>query len=242
MVTKMFKYSQVIKIIIIFFCFNLFNISFAKSHNIDQSQIERIIEEYLIKNPESIKSTLEKLDETLKRKKFQDTITLLNKANNPSIKHNNFDITIYEFFDYNCGYCKSVLPLVTDIIKEDKNVNFVFVEFPILSQDSYTASLATLAAQKQNLYNEFHISLMSVKGKIDEGQIFKTAKQIGLDINKLKIDMENPEITLTLEKNREVAKLFQLNGTPAFIIGNKIYPGAVSKNQLKEAIKIYRNR
>ena len=136
----MFKYSQVIKIIIIFFCFNLFNISFAKSHNIDQSQIEQIIEEYLIKNPESIKSTLEKLDETLKRKKF------------------------------------------------------------------------------------------------------KTAKQIGLDINKLKTDMENPEITLTLEKNREVAKLFQLNGTPAFIIGNKIYPGAISKNQLKEAIKIYRNR
>ena len=92
MVTKMFKYSQVIKIIIIFFCFNLFNISFAKSHNIDQSQIERIIEEYLIKNPESIKSTLEKLDENLKRKKFQDTINLLNKANNPSIKHNNSDV------------------------------------------------------------------------------------------------------------------------------------------------------
>ena len=83
---------------------------------------------------------------------------------------------------------------------------------------------------------------MSVKGKIDEGQIFKTAKKVGLDINKLKIDMENPEITLTLEKNRAVAKLFQLNGTPAFIIGNKIYPGAISKNQLKEAIKIYRNR
>ena len=188
----MFKYSQVIKIIIIFFCFNLFNISFAKIKNSNL----KLIEEYLIKNPESIKSTLEKLDETLKRKKFQDTITLLNKANNPSIKHNNFDITIFEFFDYNCGYCKSVLPLVTDIIKEDKNVNFVFVEFPILSQDSYTASLATLAAQKQNLYNEFHISLMSVKGKIDEGQIFKTAKQIGLDINKLKIDMENPNMLL----------------------------------------------
>ena len=81
---------------------------------------------------------------------------------------------------------------------------------------------------------------MKVRGRINEKQIFKTAKEVGLDINKLKLDMENPDIQLILKTNREVAKLLKLNGTPAFIIGDVIYPGAIKKDQLKKAIKLYR--
>jgi protein-disulfide isomerase len=125
-------------------------------------------------------------------------------------------------------------------INRDKKVNFIFVEFPILSQDSYTASLASLAARKQNLYNKFHVSLMKVKGRIDEQKIFKIAKKIGLDIDKLKLDMDEPKIQLTLKNNREAAKLLKLNGTPAFIIGNTIYPGAITDEKLQKAIETYR--
>ena len=81
---------------------------------------------------------------------------------------------------------------------------------------------------------------MNTKGRVNENKIFKNAKQLGLNIDKLKIDMNDSNIQLTLKKNREVAKLLGLNGTPAFIIGDIIYPGAVNKNQLKEAIKLYR--
>ena len=191
-------------------------------------------------NIELIKSTLENYEISQEIKKKRSAIELLNISNNPRLLQKNADITIFEFFDYNCGYCKSVVKLLLDTINEDKKINLVFVEFPILSEDSYTASLAALAAEKQNLYSKFHVSLMKVRGRINEKQIFKTAKEVGLDINKLKLDMENPDIQLILKTNREVAKLLKLNGTPAFIIGDVIYPGAIKKDQLKKAIKSYR--
>jgi protein-disulfide isomerase len=124
-----------------------------------------------------------------------------------------------------------------ETISEDKKINVVFVEFPILSQQSYTAAVAALASKKQNLYNEFHLSLMKIRGKVDNEKVFKTANEIGLNIEKLKIDMNSSDISKRLNKNREIAKLLNLNGTPAFIIGNVVYPGALTKENLKEIIK-----
>jgi protein-disulfide isomerase len=236
----MFKYKKLIKVLFSILLLFLININFAYADKIEQSKIEIIIKKFLLKNPELIKSTLENYELSQEIKKKKNAIELLNISNNPRLLQKNADITIFEFFDYNCGYCKSVVKLLLDTINEDKKINLVFIEFPILSQDSYTASLAALAAEKQNLYSQFHTSLMKVRGRIDENQIFKTAKEVGLDINKLKLDMKNPDVQLTLETNREVAKLLNLNGTPAFIIGDVIYPGAINKNQLKEAIKSYR--
>ena len=236
----MFKYKKLIQVSFSILLLFLINTNFAYADKIEQNKIEVIIKKFLLNNPELIKSTLENYEITQEIKKKQNAIELLNISNNPRLLQKNADITIFEFFDYNCGYCKSVVKLLLDTINEDKKINLVFVEFPILSEDSYTASLAALAAEKQNLYSQFHISLMKVRGRINEKQIFKTAKEVGLDINKLKLDMENPDIQLILKTNREVAKLLQLNGTPAFIIGDVIYPGAIKKDQLKKAIKIYR--
>ena len=124
-----------------------------------------------------------------------------------------------------------------ETISEDKKINFVFVEFPILSQQSYNAALAALASKRQNLYNNFHLALMRVRGRVDDNQVFRTAKEIGLDIDQLKKDMERSEILEQLQKNREIAKLLNLNGTPAFIIGDVVYPGALTKENLKQIIK-----
>ena len=236
----MFKYKKLIQVSFSILLLFLINTNFAFADKIEQNKIEVIIKKFLLNNPELIKSTLENYEITQEIKKKQNAIELLNISNNPRLLQKNADITIFEFFDYNCGYCKSVVKLLLDTINEDKKINLVFVEFPILSEDSYTASLAALAAEKQNLYSQFHISLMKVRGRINEKQIFKTAKEVGLDINKLKLDMKNPDIQLILKTNREVAKLLQLNGTPAFIIGDVIYPGAIKKDQLKKAIKLYR--
>ena len=236
----MFKYKKLIQVSFSILLLFLINTNFAYADKIEQNKIEVIIKKFLLNNPELIKSTLENYEINQEIKKKRNAIELLNISNNPRLLQKNADITIFEFFDYNCGYCKSVVKLLLDTINEDKKINLVFVEFPILSEDSYTASLAALAAEKQNLYSQFHISLMKVRGRINEKQIFKTAKEVGLDINKLKLDMENPDIQLILKTNREVAKLLKLNGTPAFIIGDVIYPGAIKKDQLKKAIKLYR--
>ena len=192
------------------------------------------------KNPDYVKSTLDNYKISLENKKKQNAIKLLKDVDNPGIFPKQADITIYEFFDYNCGYCKSVVKTIMDVLSEDKKVNFVFVEFPILSQQSYIAAKAALASKKQDLYNKFHLSLMTIKGRVNEENVFSIAKEIGLDINQLKTDMNNPEIEQQLAKNREIAKLLNLNGTPAFIIGDIIYPGALNLNKLKEIIKQFR--
>ena len=214
--------------------------STSHSHEIDKDKIENIIKEFLMKNPDFIKSTLDNYKISLENQQKQNAIRLLEDIKNPGIFKTQADVTIYEFFDYNCGYCKSVVKTIMDLLSEDNKINFIFVEFPILSKQSYIAARAALASKKQDLYNKFHLSLMKIKGRVDEEKVFSTAMKIGLDINKLKKDMNNPDIEKQLMKNREIAKLLGLNGTPAFIIGDIIYPGALNLNNLKDIIKKYR--
>ena len=234
--------KQKIQILLLVFT-SLFSIVFPSySHEINIEEIETIIKNYLIKNPKIIKSTLDDYKKTAEINKKNNAIKLLKDIENPGIYNENSDITIYEFFDYNCGYCKSVVKTIMDVMSEDKKVNLVFVELPILSQNSYIAATAALASEKQGLYNDYHLSLMSVKGRINEDVIFKIAKKTGLNINQLKIDMKNPEIENKLTKNREIAKLLNLNGTPAFIVGDIIYPGALQKSDLKQIIKSFREK
>ena len=215
-------------------------ISSSHSHEINKEKIVTIVKEFLKKNPEFIKSTLDNYKISLEKQTKQNAIKLLKDIENPGIFRKQADVNIYEFFDYNCGYCKSVVKTIMDVLSEDKKINFVFVEFPILSEQSYFAAKAALASKKQGLYNQFHLSLMKIKGRVDEEKVFTTAKKIGLDIDKLKIDMNNPEIEQKLIKNREIAKLLSLNGTPAFIIGDIIYSGALNTNNLKGIIKKFR--
>ena len=233
--------KQIIKILLLFLTSLFLIISPSYSHEINNEKIEVIIKNFFTQNPSFIQSTLDDYKKTVENTKKQNVINLLDSINNPGIFQKNADITIYEFFDYNCGYCKSVVKTILDVISEDKKINFVFVEFPILSKESYTAAVAALAAKKQGLYTDFHLSLMKIRGRINEDIVFKTAKDTGLDINKLKTDMKSSEIEHKLKQNREIAKSLGLNGTPAFIIGNIIYPGALEKNSLKRMIKQFRN-
>ena len=232
--------KQIINTLLLFFTSLFLIVSPSYSHEIDEDKIEIIIKNFLTQNPSFILSTLDDYKKTVEKTKKHNAISLLDSINNPGIFQKNADITIYEFFDYNCGYCKSVVKTILDVVSEDKKINFVFVEFPILSNESYTAAAAALAAEKQGLYTDFHLSLMKIRGRINEDIVFKTAKNISLDINKLKTDMKSSEIENTLKQNREIAKLLGLNGTPAFIIGDIIYPGALEKNSLKGMIKQFR--
>ena len=230
------KFLTYIPILISFFL----TIYPSYSHEIDKDKIEKLVKNFLIKNPDFLKSILDDHKISIENQKKQNAIKALEDIDNPGIYQKQANITIYEFFDYNCGYCKSVVKTIMDVLSEDKKINFVFVEFPILSQQSYIAAKAAIASKKQNLYNKFHLSLMKIKGRVDEEKVFNTAKKIGLNINQLKIDMNNPEVEQVLKKNREIAKLLNLNGTPAFVIGDIIYPGALNLNNFKKIIKKFR--
>jgi len=145
------------------------------------------------------------------------------------------DITVVEFFDYNCGYCKRVAPTVSAVLNNDPNVRIVYKEFAILGPQSLVAARAALAAKRQGKYHEFHDAMMSAE-QADGDSVTATARALGLDYEKLVKDMEDPKITEQLERNYRLATALGINGTPAFVIGDRLVPGAVDETTMMEII------
>ena len=227
-------------LIFLIFVFSFFKHSFA--HELKKDEINSIIESFILDNPQVIEKTLQNLNLERAKKNFELALTELRKIPNPKLKNANSDVTIYEFFDYNCGYCKSVMQNIFNVYKKDKKVEIVFVEYPILSNSSLSAAKASLAARNQNKYFEFHTKLMKHTGKIDDKLLLSLAKELKIDTKKLKSDYSNEKLMLIINKNREVANRLNLRGTPAFIIGNKIYPGAISEKDIEKAISLERKK
>ena len=225
-------------LIFLTFVFSLFKQSFA--HELNKDEINSLINNFILKNPQVIEKTLQNLNLERSKKNFEIALTDLRKIPNPKLSRTNSDVTIYEFFDYNCGYCKSVMQNIFNIYKKDKRVEIVFVEYPILSNSSLSAAIASLAARNQNKYFEFHSKLMKHTGKIDDKLLLSFAKELKIDTKKLKSDYSNEKLMLIINKNREIANRLNLRGTPAFIIGNKIYPGAMSEKDIEKAIALER--
>ena len=231
------KYKTLIFLTFVFYSFKqLF------AHELNKDEINSLINNFILKNPQVIEKALQNLNLERSKNNFAIALTELRKIPNPKLSSTNSDITIYEFFDYNCGYCKSVMQNIFNIYKKDKKVEIVFVEYPILSNSSLSAAIATLAARNQNKYFEFHTKLMKHTGKIDDKLLLSFAEELKIDTKKLKSDYSNEKLMLIINKNREIANRLNLRGTPAFIIGNKIYPGAMSEKDLKKAIAIERNK
>ena len=224
--------------LILFFSLN--NQLFA--HELKKDEIDSIIKNFILENPQIIEKTLQDLNLERSQKNFKLALTDLKKIPNPNLKKNNADITIYEFFDYNCGYCKSVMQNILNIYKKDKKVKIVFVEYPILSNSSLSAAIASLAARNQNKYFEFHTKLMKHNGEIDDKLLLSFAEELKINIKQLKSDFSDEKLMLIINKNREIANRLNLRGTPAFIIGNKIYPGAMSEKDIEKAIALERNK
>jgi protein-disulfide isomerase len=146
------------------------------------------------------------------------------------------DVTLVEFFDYNCGYCKRVMPAVEAVAEADPNLRIVYKEFPILSEGSMIAARAALASRAQDLYEPFHEALMGFEGRIGESEVFAIAEGVGLDVEQLREDMGSDAVTAEIAANMDLARALQINGTPAFVVGDQVIPGAVPQAQLESAI------
>ncbi|MGE0260857.1 MAG: DsbA family protein [Alphaproteobacteria bacterium] len=211
--------------------------------------IEAIVRDYLIKNPEVIIEVIEAAKEKLSSDaQAQRAKTLAERRqeifedpNAPVAGNPKGDVTLVEFFDYRCPYCKQVAPSIEALLGDDKQLRVVYKEFPVLGPDSVTAARAALAARKQGKYEALHQALMGMKGQINEAAILGAAKSVGIDVERLKRDMAAPEIDQMLKANHQLAAALDINGTPGFVIGDEVVPSAVGIDTLRQLIATARS-
>lgn len=208
--------------------------------------VEALVRQYILDHPEVIIESMQNY-QIRQQLAEQEAATAALAANRDEIKNDasapvagnpKGDVTVVEFFDYRCAYCKRVLPSVRELLESDKNIRYVFKELPILGPDSVTASRAALAAWKiaPEKYFAFHTALMEARGELNEEQVLQIAEKVGLDRKKVKAGMAAPEVEKAIQRNLELAQKLRVQGTPAFIVGDALVPGAVDLEQLKELV------
>ena len=199
-----------------------------------KSAIGEIVKDYLLKHPEVLVDVQSALEAKMEKEQAEKLKSFMSenakdiyRGPNASVAGNpQGDITVVEFFDYNCGYCKRGMPEIQKLIQNDNRVRVVFKELPILSKGSEEAAKAALAAKRQGKYWEFHQALLSSKGQANEASSLKAAEALGIDMEKFKADMKSASVSEELEQMKALAKKMGISGTPHFLVGDKSIPGA----------------
>lgn len=213
----------------------------------DRAAIEDVVRNYILENPQIIVEALDILQAReqaaaaeRQRQVIEERGDQLMGGSSPFIGNPDGDVVLVEFFDYNCGYCKRMLEPMNQLVEEDSGLKIVMKEFPILAESSMVAARAALAAQEQDLYHAYHNALMGHRGSLDEGVIFDLAEEVGLDVDRLRRDMESEAVAQEITANLELARALGVRGTPAFVIGGELIPGAVGYDALRQAIEAER--
>ncbi|MFO0293094.1 MAG: DsbA family protein [Rhodospirillales bacterium] len=215
-----------------------------------QEAIRDIVRRYLLANPDVIVEALEILEERQKAQASLDQAAVLRQRlpelrddpQTPSFGPEGADVAIVEFFDYRCTYCRQVVAPLAELLRSDGRVRIVYKELPILGPDSVVAARAALAAHRQGAYRAFHAALMARRGSFDDAAIAALATELGLDAARLRADMERPEIAAQIERNRALARELGIRGTPAFVIGTEIVPGAIDLATMRSLVAKARQR
>ncbi len=210
----------------------------------DKEAVREIVREYLLEHPEVIEEAIRALqarrqaDQAARTRDalVKNRVALTRHPMSPVSGNPDGDVTLVEFFDYQCGYCKRSLEPVMDLLESDPDLRVVWKDFPVLGQVSTFAALASMAAQKQGKYLPFHKALMGARDRLTEESVMEIAGQTGLDVDRLQQDMADAEIITYLQETQRLARELGINGTPAFVIGNTLVPGAVDGARLKQLI------
>ena len=206
--------------------------------------IRQIVREYLIEHPEVLieaQQALQAKRAAQEAEQARQAIQLyrdelLHDPEAPVAGNPDGAITLVEFFDYRCGYCRRVKPTVETLLAENDDLRFVFKEFPILGPESTEAARAALAARNQGNYEAFHWALMEAEGSFDRDHILSVARSVGLDDQRLARDMEEPALDALIARNAELANALGIGGTPAFVIGDRLIGGALPLEHFRAAI------
>ena len=221
----------------------------AQTFSADQRQeIEGIVQNYLLQHPEvmqDVMAELEKRQKTAEAEKNRAAVadnnaTIFSSPHQVVLGNPQGNVTMVEFFDYNCGYCKHALSDMLTLLKTDPNLKFVLKEFPVLGEGSVEAAHVAVAARMQDAtgkkYIEFHQKLLGGRGPADKARALAAAKEVGFDMARIEKDMASDEVKKTIDENLKLAELIGVNGTPSYVVGDEVVVGAVGLDALKEKI------
>ena len=231
------------KYVILFLGFFLNNfiasLTFAQDTDLEKKVLEIIrnnpeiiMEAIKILQAKDAKNKQEQADQNIKSNKQR----LEDDKSAPILGNPTGEIIIVEFFDYNCGYCRRAFKTIMNLIADNNAVKVVMRELPILGDASVFTAKASLASQKQQKYEEFHVALMNNRSRNTEKSVLKIAKKIGMDIDQLQLDMNSSFVLDHIEESQKLSESLGISGTPAFVFGEKIVPGAIDLQAMKDLV------
>jgi protein-disulfide isomerase len=209
----------------------------------DRALLDRMVRESLLANPEIIPEAINRLQEREVEKLLASNRTAIETpfagawAGNPD-----GDVTLVEFFDFNCPFCREGKSDIDRLLAEDKGLKVVWRDFPVLSEESQRFALASLSAAKQGRYRQFLDAVFGNPGRLDEARLIAAIRKAGLDERQVAADLASPDLPRELESNLNLGRALGLTGTPSYIVGNRILSGAVGHDELKKAIAEARAR
>ncbi|HEY7665387.1 MAG TPA: DsbA family protein [Xanthobacteraceae bacterium] len=225
----------------------------AQSFTADQrGEIERIVKEYLLKHPELLQEVMNELDkqqvqaeaEKHRAAVQEHSAAIFTSPRQVTLGNPQGDVTVVEFFDYNCAYCRRAMSDMLSLLKNDGKLKFVLKEFPVLGEGSVQAAQVAAAVRMQDKtgkkYLEFHQKLLGGRGQADRTRALAVAKEVGLDVARIEKDMASDEVKATIEENFKLAEALGLNGTPSYVVGSDVVVGAVGLDALKEKVNTAR--
>lgn len=210
-----------------------------------EDEIKSLVLEAIRENPEIVLEAVKLIEAREQELQAASAASLLsenrdaleNDPNAPVLGNPEGDVTVVEFFDYNCPYCRRVKPQIEALLEADPNVRLVYREWPILGDGSVFAARAALASRKQGMYEEFHWALMGMATRATKASVIQVAEQIGLDVAQLQRDMQLPEIDAHLDASMKLSQALGFNGTPSFVIGDALVPGVIEAEQMIQLTK-----
>jgi protein-disulfide isomerase len=217
----------------------------------DRAAIEAIIKDYLVKNPEVIEQAIEELQarkaaaEADRQKKavVANRDKILDSPQNVVLGNPKGNVTLVEFFDYNCGFCKRGLADLLNLLDTDKDLKVVLKDYPILSPGSIEAATVALAVKEQlaaEQFLEFHKTLMLTRGPVGKDRALEVAKASGADMTKLEVAMARPALRASLAENLRLGDTLGISGTPSYVLGEDLVSGAVGYDTLKAKVDALR--
>ena len=219
-----------------------------------RSEFERMIKEYLAAHPEAIQEALDLLASRKAAAKAEQQRSaiktigreLFSSPRQVTLGNRTGDVTLVEFFDYNCGYCKRALTDLLALMKNDPKLKVVLKEYPILGPDSVEAARVAVAVRMQDAggarYLAFHRKLLESRGRSDKARALAAAQEAGLDMARLERDMASEEVTKSLDESTRLGKALAINGTPGYVVGDRVIIGALGEQVLKDGVAAARNQ
>ncbi|MBR9766396.1 MAG: DsbA family protein [Rhodobacteraceae bacterium] len=215
------------------------------AQDLTDERIKELALQAIRENPQIIMEAVQILEAEQAAAQSQAQAEVLNSerqllerdSNAPVLGNPDGDVTVVEFFDYNCPYCKRAMAEVQGLLDGDDNVRLVYREWPILGDGSVFAAKAALASREQGKYEEFHWALMGMQGRAEEASVMRIAEEVGLDVERLREDMEAPEIQEHIATSMRLTQALGFSGTPSFVIGDNLVPGFVEVDQLRALVE-----